>query len=104
MKHAYAKGRWLFWSAVGAELPLLLVVLANLVWVLVVETNSAGDAWWLVVLILLPIAAVPLAAAVPLQLALSISYFSQAQAMRMHADSLEHSLETRNQAGCGLAG
>lgn len=88
MEQSYAKGRALFWSALGAELPLLLVVLANFVWVLVVETGSANDAWWIVVLVVLPIAAALLAAAVPLQLALSVSYFSQAQAMRMHADTL----------------
>ena len=90
MQQAYAKGRLLFWTALGAALPLLLAALANLVWVLVVETGSAGDAWWIVVLIGLPIVAALLAAAVPLQLALSISYFSQAQAMRMHADGLRH--------------
>ena len=93
MQHFYAKGRLLFWTAVGAALPLLLAAVANFVWVLVVETDSAGDAWWIVVLIVLPIVAVLLAAIVPLQLALSVSYFSQAQALRMHADSLRHSLK-----------
>ena len=92
MQQFHAKGRLLFWTALGAALPLLAAAIANFVWVLVVETGSAGDAWWIVVLIVLPVVAALLAAAVPLLLALSVAYFSQAQAMRMHADSLRHSL------------
>ena len=93
MQQAYARGRLLLWTALGAEVPLLVAALANFVWVLAVETDSAGDAGWIVVLIVLPVLGILLAAAAPLQLALSVSYFSQAQAMRMHATSLGHSLK-----------
>lgn len=86
------RGRALLWSAAGAELPLLVASLANFVWVLVVETGSAGDAWWIATLIVLAVLIAVLAAAVPLQLALSVSYCSQARAMQMHADGLKKSL------------
>lgn len=97
MQRYYAKGRLMLWSAAGLELPILLAAIVNIIWVIVVETSSAGDAWWIAVLIFLPVLAVLLAAATSLQLALSVAYFSQAQAMQMHADSLRHRLNKKKQ-------
>ena len=95
MQRYYAKGRLMLWSAAGLEVPLLLAAIANFIWVLVVETSSAGDAWWIAVLIVLPVLAFLLAAATSLQLALSVAYFSQAQAMQRHADSLRRCLNQK---------
>lgn len=98
MQRYYAKGRLMLWSASGLELPLLLAAIVNFIWVLVVETSSAGDAWWIAVLIVLPVLAVLLAAASSLQLALSVAYFSQAQAMQRHADCLRRCINEKKQS------
>ena len=91
-----AKGMLLLWSAVGLEAPLLIASYTNFVWVLVVESGSAGDAWWIVITIVLATLTVLLASAIPLQLALSVAYLCQARAMQMHADNVKASLRHNN--------
>ena len=92
-----ARGMLLLWSALGLEAPLLIASYTNFVWVLVVESDSAGDAWWIVIMIVLATLTVLLAAAIPLQLALSVAYFCQARAMQTHAENIRASLRQQRQ-------
>ena len=90
-----ARGMLLLWSALGLEAPLLIASYTNFVWVLVVESDSAGEAWWIVIMIVLATLTVLLASAIPLQLALSVAYFCQARAMQMHAENIRASLRQK---------
>ena len=92
-----ARGTLLLWSAVGLEAPLLIASFTNFVWVLGVEAGSARDAWWIIIMIVLATLDILLAAAIPLQLALSVAYFCQARAMQMHAENIRASLRQKRQ-------
>ena len=96
-----AKGMLLLWSAVGLEAPLLIASYTNFVWVLAIDSGNARDAWWIVIMIVLATLTVLLAAAIPLQLALSVAYFCQARAMQMHADNVKASLRQNYHSSTG---
>jgi hypothetical protein len=66
---------------------------ANLVWIVAVETGHDGNVWRIAIEIVLAALVALLAAAIPLQLGLSIEYFSQARAVQMHAEGLKQTLK-----------